>query len=65
MLLTVEQVADQTHAAPSTAARWCREGKLPGARRIGRRWLVPAAAVAGDEAPRSAEAEARDAEGGG
>lgn len=47
MFLTVEQVAQVAHVEAKTAERWCREGRLEGARKIGHRWLIPEGVVGG------------------
>lgn len=44
-LLSVQAVADRLGRDPSTVRRWCREGTLPGALRLGRDWMVPEKAL--------------------
>ncbi|MEW5772730.1 MAG: helix-turn-helix domain-containing protein [Thermodesulfobacteriota bacterium] len=41
-LLPASVVADRLSRDPSTVRRWCRDGILPGALRVGRDWVVPA-----------------------
>jgi len=36
--LTVDEMASLYRVAPKTIRRWAREGRLPGARRIGHDW---------------------------
>ena len=48
--MTVEEVAAACAVQDfGTVARWCRAGRLEGARRIGRRWLVPSSAIEGEQ----------------
>jgi excisionase family DNA binding protein len=44
-VLRVEEVARLLGIATSSAYRACRSGELP-ARRVGRRWVIPGAALA-------------------
>lgn len=39
--LTPRQVAGQIGFQPRTITRWCREGKLNGAVKVGRVWRIP------------------------
>lgn len=39
--MTVRQAAGVLALQPRTVARWCREGKVDGARKIGRVWRIP------------------------
>jgi len=43
--LTVDEVAALYRVTGQTVVRWQREGKLPAAVRVGRRWLFPAAEI--------------------
>lgn len=38
---TVEEAAKILHAHPNTIRDWCEKGKLAGARKFGRKWLIP------------------------
>jgi Helix-turn-helix domain len=42
-LLDTAQKARQLHVHAETLARWAHEGRVPGAEKIGRRWLFPVA----------------------
>jgi len=44
-LLSAATVADRLGRDPSTVRRWCRDGSLPGALRVGRDWVVPASSL--------------------
>jgi excisionase family DNA binding protein len=44
-LLTTRQAADRHGVARVTVRRWCQQGKVRGAIRIGRDWMIPAAAT--------------------
>lgn len=44
-MLTVDEVAAALRITPYTVREHCRMGTLPGATKIGRRWLIPAASV--------------------
>ena len=48
--LGTKQVAERLGISPRTAARWCAEGRLPGAYKIGEgdraTWRVPVSALA-------------------
>ncbi len=53
--LTAAQVAERLGAGVRTVARWCAEGRLPGARKIGAArgaWYIPEAALQGFERPK-------------
>lgn len=39
--LDVDQVACVLDRAPDTVRDWMRAGKLPGARKVGKRWMMP------------------------
>lgn len=39
-LLTPREVAELLSVTPRTVARWCREEKIPGARKVGRVWRI-------------------------
>jgi excisionase family DNA binding protein len=38
---TPEEVADYYRVDPATIRRLCRDGKIPGAKQIGRQWRIP------------------------
>jgi excisionase family DNA binding protein len=38
-LLTVDEVCEYTRLSESSVRRWARDGRIPGARHLGRRWL--------------------------
>ena len=38
---TAEEVARHFRVSPETIRRLCKEGKIPGARQIGRQWRIP------------------------
>lgn len=40
-LLTATEMAGRLHAHPKTIERWCREGRIPTARKNGRVWVMP------------------------
>jgi excisionase family DNA binding protein len=44
--LTVEEVAAHFRVDAATVRGWCREGRLPGAERVGKRWQIPSGALA-------------------
>ena len=44
-LLTTKQAADRHGVAANTVRLWCRQGKVRGAVRIGRDWMIPADAT--------------------
>ena len=44
LVLTVRQFAALHHVHPITVGLWCRSGRLPGAKKIGRDWIIPASA---------------------
>ena len=44
-LLTTKQAADLRGVARVTVRRWCQQGKIRGAVRIGRDWMIPATAT--------------------
>lgn len=39
-LLTTKQVGDGLGLSPRTIARWCREGRVTGAKKYGRVWRI-------------------------
>jgi hypothetical protein len=47
---TLEELAARYRRARSTIRDWCRAGRFPGARKLGREWRVPASGVAAFEA---------------
>lgn len=46
---SVEQFAAKIDYSPKTVRRWCQAGKIKGAKRLNRKWIIPA-----DEAKRMA-----------
>lgn len=44
-LLTTQQAAALRGVAVVTVRRWCQQGKVSGATRIGRDWMIPASAA--------------------
>jgi excisionase family DNA binding protein len=44
-LCTPEEVGDYLKVSPITIREWCREGKIPGAVKVGWLWRIPRAAV--------------------
>ena len=44
-IFTAAQVAGRMSLSKELIAKYCREGRFPGARMMGRLWLIPAAAV--------------------
>lgn len=42
---SAEQLAAHYAVRPATIRAWCREGRFPGAERMGRSWRIPRAAV--------------------
>ena len=47
-LLTTKQAAALHGVAIVTVRRWCQQGKIRGAIRIGRDWMIPATATLPD-----------------
>lgn len=45
---TVEQAAERLGIDPSQVRRYCRDGKMPGATKMGRMWVVPSGATPQD-----------------
>lgn len=43
--LTATEAAAHYRVEPATIRAWCREGRFPGAERLGKSWHIPAAAV--------------------
>jgi excisionase family DNA binding protein len=43
--LTPKQVAHALQVKPRTVRRWCREGTLPTAKKVGRQWRIPRSEV--------------------
>ena len=39
--ITTDELAQKLHLSRVHAIRLCRQGKIPGARRVGKRWLIP------------------------
>ena len=44
-MLTTQQAAALRGVAVVTVRRWCQQGKVPGAIRIGRDWMIPETAA--------------------
>ena len=44
-MLTTTQAAERRGVAQVTVRRWCQQGKIHGAIRIGRDWMIPASAA--------------------
>ncbi|WP_036726223.1 helix-turn-helix domain-containing protein [Patulibacter minatonensis] len=42
---TAAEMAERWNANPRTVERWCRDGRIPTATKVGHRWLIPADAV--------------------
>jgi excisionase family DNA binding protein len=42
---TVEETAKILKAHPNTVRDWCENGTLQGARKFGRKWLIPRASI--------------------
>jgi len=40
-MLTTEETADQLRVTTRTLYDWIKAGKLPTARRVGKKWLIP------------------------
>ncbi len=38
---TVDEVAEILHTHVETVRKWCRSGKLEGARKFGKDWFIP------------------------
>ena len=43
--LTDREVAERTRASLRTVQRWCSNGRLPGAYKVGRAWRIPTTAL--------------------
>jgi excisionase family DNA binding protein len=52
---TVEEAAKILHAHPNTIREWCESGKLEGARKFGRKWLIPKTTIDPQEPPQPPE----------
>jgi len=53
-LLSAADVAAEYGVNTSTVRRWCRDGRLPGARHLNERaWAIPRLALADFEPPRA------------
>jgi hypothetical protein len=46
-LLTTKQAAERLKCSPEAVKRRCQAGLIQGAERVGRDWVVPAAALEG------------------
>jgi excisionase family DNA binding protein len=44
-MITTTEAADRHGVARVTVRRWCQQGKIHGAIRIGRDWMIPATAA--------------------
>jgi excisionase family DNA binding protein len=63
---SVDEVAKLLGFHPDTVRLWCREGKLPGARKFGRDWRIPRSALeppTGTQTPTDAQRSADDQKG--
>ncbi|MCK9250054.1 MAG: helix-turn-helix domain-containing protein [Solirubrobacteraceae bacterium] len=52
ILRTAEQMAARWDCHPKTVERWCRAGRIPTARKIGRTWMMPVDATVEPVRPR-------------
>lgn len=43
--VTVQAFAKRHGVAPVTARLWCVEGRIPGAHKVGRDWIIPESAT--------------------
>jgi excisionase family DNA binding protein len=50
-LLSVSDVADKLKVDETTVRLWCRQGRFPNARQIGRGWIIPVSDVEGFQRP--------------
>ncbi len=50
---TVEEAAAILRVHPNTVREWCEDGTLTGARKFGRKWLIPRTSV--DPEPKDRE----------
>lgn len=46
-MMNTREVAEALGVAVRTVETWCRQERMPGARRYGRRWFIPRAVVEG------------------
>jgi excisionase family DNA binding protein len=49
--LTAEEVARHFRVSSETIRKLCKDGKIPGARQIGRQWRIPSWFLERDELP--------------
>lgn len=38
---TVDEIAEMLHTHVETVRKWCRDGRLEGARKFGKDWFIP------------------------
>lgn len=50
-LLSTRELAERYGHSLPTARRWCAQGRIPGARKLGRDWFVDASALEGWQPP--------------
>ncbi len=48
---SVQQTAERLQVTVRTVQKWAKEGKLPGAKQLGRAWLIPAGIAAPQKTP--------------
>ncbi len=51
-LLSTREVGERLAVSERTIARWCQDGLVPGAFKVGRAWLIPEASLAAIDRPR-------------
>lgn len=51
--VSVEEMAVRWGLSPRTVRNYCKEGKIPGAKQVGRAWMLPANAIRPSRQPRS------------
>lgn len=49
--LSVREVAESLHVSEWTVRQWCLADKVPGARKFGNRWKIPAAYLVDPDQP--------------
>lgn len=45
---SIEEVAEYFSIEPATIRKMCREGRIPGARQIGKQWRIPRSYITGE-----------------